>query len=312
MFNWLHQLKNYFRLPIMTLGNAKILTMLAIIYSDDKASIEREMQLLDALCTLDDNVHQKDMEHLMVTFHSLEQEHLFFYIAEYITDRNSKINLMASAYLIASIDEYISNHEQKLLVKIGQILQLTLEDINMVLEHTAYAVKCFNEWFFLDVSTSLSEQDVEFPEVITRALLKVIYADDPSDIPNKMDLMQAIFSFDPRLSNVNIQEIHSKFNQKQDFGIQQVVDEISQVITDQEGQERFISYCFLISLVDGSLSEAEIALIQALSQSFRFSEEKATQLQQRTQQLISTLQELQILQKDVLHSDSSNELMNAL
>ncbi len=305
MFNWLRQLKQIFQETAMTLGNAKILTMLTIIYCDEKPNVDREMKLLEALCTLDDNVNPSNIKPSISTFKSLEQEDLFSYIAEYVNDRNDKINLLASAYLIASIDEYVSNNEQQLLVRIGQVIQLTLEEINTVLQHTAYAVKCFNEWFFLDPFTSLSDQDVEFPEVITKALLTVIYSDNPSDVPNKIDLMRAIFSFDPRLSDVDIQDISTKIDYQKDLNHKLIVDEISSVITDTEGQERFISYCFLISLVDGSLSEKEIALIQDLTASFGFSENTVSQLQQRAQSLISTLQELQILQKDLLDANQS-------
>ena len=150
MFNWINKIKESLQTPVMTIGNAKILALLAIIHCDDKANIDREMQLFDALCVLDDRVDTSNMHNLKETFSEFEEtiDELFLYISENLLERHSKINLLASAYLIASIDEYVSNKENKLLVKMGQILQLTLEEINMVLEHTAYVVECFNEWFF--------------------------------------------------------------------------------------------------------------------------------------------------------------------
>ena len=116
----------------------------------------------------------------------------------------------------------------------------------------------------------------------------------------KLNLLKAIFSFDPRLASIDVARIQSELAEKEEFSISQIIDEVSNTIKHKDGQQRFISYCFLLSYVDGSLSQEEIDLINALREKFGMTETEAAKLEEQAKALTSTLQELQILQKDVL------------
>ena len=145
--NLVGRVKEQFASPELSLADAKVLAMLAVIYADQKTSTARELGLLHALCSFDQRLVGLDLETAKKRFDTYGGDlHLLFdKLAESILEPSARMDIYASAFLLASIDGVVSGEELQMLDRLNKTLRMTLEETQMVHEHSRFVIDTLKE-----------------------------------------------------------------------------------------------------------------------------------------------------------------------
>jgi hypothetical protein len=129
------------------LERAKVFVMLALIHSDGKADKTREMGLLAAFCAFDHRLAALDLEAVKREYEGFRGRalELFDLLADSIPDRRTRVEVYASAHMLAGIDGSVSGDEAALLSELGDRLRLTMEDLEMIRGHSRYILETMRE-----------------------------------------------------------------------------------------------------------------------------------------------------------------------
>ncbi len=293
----LQKVKERFWTSTMDVAEAKILAMLSVIYSDDKNDIEREIGLLKALCSFDARLIDINLENQIEEFKQYggNLDHLFNNLAEAILGRDDRIDLLSSAYLLASIDGHISKEETQLLHRLANTLRMTLEEINTVREHSQYIADTLNANHIAEEgSTDSSEVSLPLNEAKVLAMLSVIRSDHKTATNREMGLLTALCSFDKRLIAVDLKTAQEHFERYQN-NLDALFLLLSETVLERSGRLELLSSAFLLARIDGQISYAEQQVLDRLAKALHMTSEDIESIESHSQTLVDTMKELRVL-----------------
>lgn len=291
------KLKKNFSFKELTLPEAKVLAMLTVIYADEKTDMHREMGLLKAFCVFDSSLIDIDIATYIEHFNQYKEnrDSLFKKLAESIHDRDEKMDLLSSAYLLASIDGSISKAEKQILHRLGNTLRMSLEDINTVEEHSEFITRTLNESHRIDkIPSAASSANLSPGEAKVLAILAVIYADEKQEVERELSILEAMFSFDREGNEVDLASIQAQFQEYQS-NPGSLFEAFSNLEMEHEKRTELLSSAYVIADIDGQTSPQETAVLERLASAFRLNQEDTQKAQAHSQTLISTMKELRLL-----------------
>ncbi|MBF0286752.1 MAG: TerB family tellurite resistance protein [SAR324 cluster bacterium] len=283
--------------PELTFSDAKVLAMLAVIHSDEKDEMKREMGLMEALCAFDQRLAGIAIPDYVKQFteYGKDLDFLFEKLEDSMLSRDDKMDLLASVYLLASIDGYISKEETQILHRLAKTLRMTLEDIQTVEEHSKYITDTLNKYHLLDHETvESSSTEISLSKARILAMLAVIHSDEKSDVSRELGLMRALYSFDRSGEKLDFQEIQSSFEEYANN-----MDRLFQVlltsITEKSAKFDVFSSAFLLAAIDGDISDREIQFMDRLADTLNLTDDEVVKIRHHSHSLIATMKELRIL-----------------
>ena len=290
-----HQLKDFFKFADLTFGEAKVLTLLYMIYSDNKVDTSREMRLLEALIKLDMRLNFVSIQEQKNRFSKLQCDDVLRFLKEAEMDYQEQLNLIASAYLIAGIDNYVSEEEKEFVVKIAEALGVNQNDTNSIVSSAQYIISMLNEWFFFEQDQQLSEEERHHAaETTILTLLYVIHSDDEEVIPDKIRLMEALCIFDPYLAQQDMENIVKKFQEHQG-NASQILESIPVNIKSSSQRKTLLSICLLIADIDGKISQEELDFFRQMAILLNLPITYIEELREKSHRFICFMEEMQIL-----------------
>ncbi|MBF0277982.1 MAG: TerB family tellurite resistance protein [SAR324 cluster bacterium] len=288
------QFKQSFLSEELSLPEAKILAMLAVIYSDEKVDMSREMGLLEALCAFDHRLAGFEPSKYIQQFREYENnlDDLFEKLAESIHARDDKMDLLSSAYLLASIDGYISKEETQILHRLGNTLRMTLEDINTVTEHSEYVTNTLRSSHRVGEGHQETKSNrVSLPEAKILAMLAVINSDEKKEVNRELSLLAALCSFD---ADLDLELIHVRFQEFQN-NLDHLLEILSDLKIEKTARIDLLSSAFLLAGIDGEISNKETEILERLAGVFDLTQDDILTAKSRSHSLIDTMKELRVL-----------------
>ena len=289
------KITDFFKFADLTFGEAKVLTLLYMIDSDDKKEISREMRLLEALVKLDMRLNFISITEQKKRFAQLQRDDVLRFLKELEMDYEEQLNLIASAYLIAGIDNYVSDGEKHFILKIADALGVSQKDTDLILSNTQYIISMLNEWFFFEQSqaTTDDEQNLAAQTTILTILL-VIHLDDEEVIPEKMRLMEAFCIFEPYLAKQDIGSLFEKFETLR-HDSSALLENIPNHIQNNSQRKTLLSICLLIADIDGKISTEELKFFRELAELLNLPISYIEDLREKSHRFICVMEEMQIL-----------------
>lgn len=294
--NWTQRVKEKFLAPELTLVDAKVFAMLAVIYSDDKAKMDQEMRLFKVLCTFDRRLSDIDVERYIEPFekHRYNLDTLFEQLAESIFDRDRRMDLLASVSLLASIDGYISKEEAQLLDRLAKILRMTLEDIQTVEQQTQFIVKTLNEHHRFEPSAT-HEGPISVADAKIVVMLLVIYADPQTEKNDRaLSLLATLCTLGDQSSNYHFETLQAEYEEYKDQPT-----ELFQILANASlsvGEKLdLLTSAYLFAQIDEGLSKVASRTILRLANALKISTETKQTAKANAQSLVDTMKELRIL-----------------
>ncbi len=281
----------------LTFPEAKVLAMVAVIYSDEKTDLKREMGLLEALCAFDKRLFGMDIPSYIQGFQSYQNnlDTLFGKLEESIDIRDDKMDLLSSAYLLASIDGSVSKEETQILNRLGTSLRLTLEDINTVKEHTEHITKTLSTNHRIGGGKQTVDSDqISLAEAKILAMLAVIHSDGKQEDGRELSLLATLCSFGNESGDLDLEFIQKRFQEYQN-NLDPLLHILSDLKIEQEAQIDLLSSAFLLAGIDSDISKEEARTLVRLSEAFNLNDEAIETAKNRAQALIDTMKELRVL-----------------
>lgn len=131
----------------ISVAEAKVMAMLAVVRSDQKSDDTREMGMMNAICSFDKRLENCNFSQIQDQFEAFQGnlESLFETLANHIHDRANRLDLFASAWLLAAVDGHVTDQESQVLDNLSKALRMQLEEIDMVKERTAFIIDTMKE-----------------------------------------------------------------------------------------------------------------------------------------------------------------------
>ncbi len=289
------QVKDFFKFADLTFSEAKVLTLLYMIYSDEKAETVREMRLLEALTKLDMRLNSISIAEQKERFSKLQRDDVLQFLRESEMDNGEQLNLIASAYLIAGIDNYVSDGEKQFILKIADAIGVSQKETELITSNAQYIISMLNEWFFFEQKEEATEDEQNLAAQTTiLTLLLVIHSDDEDVIPDKMRLMEALCVFDPYLAQQDIEEVFEKFETLR-HDSSALLATIPQHIPNSSQRKTLLSICLLIADIDGKISQEELVFFREFAELLNLPISYIEDLREKSHRFICFLEEMQIL-----------------